>query len=158
MEILLLSFRVPEVIAMPITGGNLKYLEWIKNSTRDWMNYKGQSSQEAFSNKPWSSLLSLNSKSCVRSFYKLCSLIIVLNNVNKWQVNSHFNSLFIDNAPLSYSSRLQTKWCWNSHTYIFCVEKSLKFALVKRRLLKKLWTRLSSAFIRVAHTHFINTS
>ncbi|XXG40473.1 hypothetical protein AAC387_Pa01g1181 [Persea americana] len=29
------EYEVPEVIAMPITGGNLKYLEWIKNSTRD---------------------------------------------------------------------------------------------------------------------------
>ena len=26
---------VPEVIALPITGGNTKYLEWLKNSTRD---------------------------------------------------------------------------------------------------------------------------
>ncbi|XP_035551256.1 protein CutA, chloroplastic isoform X4 [Juglans regia] len=26
---------VPEVIALPITGGSLQYLEWIKNSTRD---------------------------------------------------------------------------------------------------------------------------
>lgn len=26
---------VPEVISLPITGGNLKYLEWIKNSTRE---------------------------------------------------------------------------------------------------------------------------
>ena len=26
---------VPEVISLPITGGNLKYLEWIKDSTRD---------------------------------------------------------------------------------------------------------------------------
>ncbi|OEL28175.1 hypothetical protein BAE44_0010800, partial [Dichanthelium oligosanthes] len=26
---------VPEVIALPITGGNSKYLEWIKNSTRE---------------------------------------------------------------------------------------------------------------------------
>lgn len=29
--------RVPEVIALPITGGSLQYLEWIKNSTRDWL-------------------------------------------------------------------------------------------------------------------------
>ncbi|RWR92487.1 protein CutA, chloroplastic [Cinnamomum micranthum f. kanehirae] len=29
------EYEVPEVISMPITGGNLKYLEWIKNSTRD---------------------------------------------------------------------------------------------------------------------------
>ncbi|WOL02773.1 protein CutA 1, chloroplastic-like [Canna indica] len=29
------EYDVPEVIAMPITGGNLKYLEWIKDSTRD---------------------------------------------------------------------------------------------------------------------------
>ncbi|XP_077212743.1 nitrogen regulatory PII-like, alpha/beta isoform X2 [Tasmannia lanceolata] len=28
------EYEVPEVISMPITGGNLKYLEWIKNSTR----------------------------------------------------------------------------------------------------------------------------
>ena len=26
---------VPEVISLPITGGNSKYLEWIKNSTRE---------------------------------------------------------------------------------------------------------------------------
>lgn len=26
---------VPEVIALPIKGGNLKYLEWLKNSTRE---------------------------------------------------------------------------------------------------------------------------
>ncbi|XP_034675507.1 protein CutA, chloroplastic [Vitis riparia] len=29
------EYDVPEVIALPITGGNLQYLEWIKNSTRD---------------------------------------------------------------------------------------------------------------------------
>ncbi|CAL9190131.1 protein CutA 1, chloroplastic [Musa acuminata AAA Group] len=29
------EYEVPEVIAMPITGGNHKYLEWIKDSTRD---------------------------------------------------------------------------------------------------------------------------
>ncbi|XP_008795180.1 protein CutA 1, chloroplastic-like [Phoenix dactylifera] len=29
------EYEVPEVIALPITGGNLKYLEWIKNSTRE---------------------------------------------------------------------------------------------------------------------------
>ncbi|KAL6554979.1 hypothetical protein OROGR_006237 [Orobanche gracilis] len=29
------DYEVPEVIALPITGGNLRYLEWIKNSTRD---------------------------------------------------------------------------------------------------------------------------
>ncbi|XP_078164382.1 nitrogen regulatory PII-like, alpha/beta isoform X2 [Carex rostrata] len=28
------EYDVPEVIAMPITGGNTKYLEWIKNSTK----------------------------------------------------------------------------------------------------------------------------
>ncbi|KAI5654989.1 hypothetical protein M9H77_32176 [Catharanthus roseus] len=28
------EYEVPEVIALPITGGNLQYLEWIKNSTR----------------------------------------------------------------------------------------------------------------------------
>jgi len=29
------EYDVPEVISLPITGGNLKYLEWIKNSTRE---------------------------------------------------------------------------------------------------------------------------
>ncbi|CDP11479.1 unnamed protein product [Coffea canephora] len=29
------EYELPEVIALPITGGNLQYLEWIKNSTRD---------------------------------------------------------------------------------------------------------------------------
>ncbi|KAL3504847.1 hypothetical protein ACH5RR_034688 [Cinchona calisaya] len=29
------EYEVPEVIALPITGGNLQYLEWIKNTTRD---------------------------------------------------------------------------------------------------------------------------
>ncbi|KAK4415644.1 protein CutA, chloroplastic [Sesamum alatum] len=29
------EYEVPEVIALPITGGNLPYLEWVKNSTRD---------------------------------------------------------------------------------------------------------------------------
>ncbi|PKA59500.1 Protein CutA, chloroplastic [Apostasia shenzhenica] len=29
------EYDVPEVIALPINGGNSKYLEWIKNSTRD---------------------------------------------------------------------------------------------------------------------------
>ncbi|XP_064943523.1 protein CutA 1, chloroplastic-like isoform X3 [Musa acuminata AAA Group] len=29
------EYDVPEVIALPITGGNEKYLEWIKDSTRD---------------------------------------------------------------------------------------------------------------------------
>lgn len=29
------EYEVPEVIALPITGGNLPYLEWLKNSTRD---------------------------------------------------------------------------------------------------------------------------
>ncbi|KAL6523604.1 hypothetical protein OROGR_017207 [Orobanche gracilis] len=29
------DYEVPEVIALPITGGNLRYLEWIKNGTRD---------------------------------------------------------------------------------------------------------------------------
>ncbi|KAJ8426654.1 hypothetical protein Cgig2_029838 [Carnegiea gigantea] len=29
------EYEVPEVIAMPITGGNAQYLEWLKNSTRD---------------------------------------------------------------------------------------------------------------------------
>ncbi|KAK6147758.1 hypothetical protein DH2020_018670 [Rehmannia glutinosa] len=29
------EYEVPEVIALPITGGNLPYFEWIKNSTRD---------------------------------------------------------------------------------------------------------------------------
>ncbi|XP_062216639.1 protein CutA 1, chloroplastic-like [Phragmites australis] len=28
------EYDVPEVIALPITGGNTKYLEWIKNNTR----------------------------------------------------------------------------------------------------------------------------
>jgi len=35
---LLSFFSVPEVISLPITGGNLKYLEWIKESTRDWLS------------------------------------------------------------------------------------------------------------------------
>ncbi|CAL9100553.1 unnamed protein product [Musa textilis] len=29
------EYDVPEVIALPITGGNEKYLQWIKDSTRD---------------------------------------------------------------------------------------------------------------------------
>ncbi|KMZ68448.1 Protein CutA 1, chloroplastic [Zostera marina] len=29
------EYDVPEVISLPITGGNDKYLEWIKNSTRE---------------------------------------------------------------------------------------------------------------------------
>uniref|UniRef100_A0A7N0UKW9 Protein CutA, chloroplastic n=1 Tax=Kalanchoe fedtschenkoi TaxID=63787 RepID=A0A7N0UKW9_KALFE len=29
------EYEVPEVIALPITGGSVPYLEWIKNSTRD---------------------------------------------------------------------------------------------------------------------------
>ncbi|PIA56292.1 hypothetical protein AQUCO_00700552v1 [Aquilegia coerulea] len=29
------EYDLPEVIALPILGGNLPYLEWIKNSTRD---------------------------------------------------------------------------------------------------------------------------
>ncbi|KNA20922.1 hypothetical protein SOVF_047880 [Spinacia oleracea] len=29
------EYEVPEVIAMPIIGGNAPYLEWLKNSTRD---------------------------------------------------------------------------------------------------------------------------
>ncbi|KAJ1298464.1 hypothetical protein BS78_01G455800 [Paspalum vaginatum] len=29
------EYDVPEVIALPITGGNTKYLEWIKSSTRE---------------------------------------------------------------------------------------------------------------------------
>ncbi|KAF5739773.1 hypothetical protein HS088_TW12G00983 [Tripterygium wilfordii] len=29
------EYEVPEVIALPITGGNIQYLEWLKNSTRD---------------------------------------------------------------------------------------------------------------------------
>ncbi|XP_058088030.1 protein CutA, chloroplastic isoform X3 [Magnolia sinica] len=29
------EYDLPEVISMPITGGNIKYLEWIKSSTRD---------------------------------------------------------------------------------------------------------------------------
>ncbi|KAJ7965788.1 Protein CutA, chloroplastic [Quillaja saponaria] len=29
------EYEVPEVISLPITGGNLQYLEWIKDSTRD---------------------------------------------------------------------------------------------------------------------------
>ncbi|KAK4274156.1 hypothetical protein QN277_017430 [Acacia crassicarpa] len=29
------EYEVPEVISLPITGGNLKYLEWIKESTRE---------------------------------------------------------------------------------------------------------------------------
>ncbi|OAY81333.1 Protein CutA 1, chloroplastic [Ananas comosus] len=29
------EYEVPEVIALPINGGNLKYLEWLKNSTRE---------------------------------------------------------------------------------------------------------------------------
>ncbi|XP_028205892.1 protein CutA 1, chloroplastic-like, partial [Glycine soja] len=29
------EYNVPKVISLPITGGNLKYLEWIKESTRD---------------------------------------------------------------------------------------------------------------------------
>lgn len=28
------EYEVPEVIAMPIIGGNAPYLEWLKNSTR----------------------------------------------------------------------------------------------------------------------------
>lgn len=35
---LLSFFSVPEVISLPITGGNLKYLEWLKESTRDWLS------------------------------------------------------------------------------------------------------------------------
>lgn len=29
------EYDVPEVISLPITGGNLKYLEWLKESTRE---------------------------------------------------------------------------------------------------------------------------
>ncbi|KAK9109092.1 hypothetical protein Sjap_017152 [Stephania japonica] len=29
------EYELPEVIAMPIVGGNLQYLEWIKNNTKD---------------------------------------------------------------------------------------------------------------------------
>ncbi|KAH6779060.1 Nitrogen regulatory PII-like [Perilla frutescens var. hirtella] len=29
------EYEVPEVISLPITGGNLQYLEWIKKSTKD---------------------------------------------------------------------------------------------------------------------------
>ncbi|OIV97863.1 hypothetical protein TanjilG_12620 [Lupinus angustifolius] len=29
------EYDVPEVISLPINGGNLKYLEWIKESTRE---------------------------------------------------------------------------------------------------------------------------
>ncbi|KAH7567687.1 hypothetical protein JRO89_XS07G0120100 [Xanthoceras sorbifolium] len=29
------EYELPEVIALPITGGNQHYLEWIKNNTRD---------------------------------------------------------------------------------------------------------------------------
>jgi len=29
------EYDVPEIIALPIQGGNLKYLEWLKNSTRE---------------------------------------------------------------------------------------------------------------------------
>ncbi|GAB2290745.1 hypothetical protein Dimus_025018 [Dionaea muscipula] len=29
------EYDLPEVIASPITGGNIQYLEWIKSSTRD---------------------------------------------------------------------------------------------------------------------------
>ncbi|KAK4254758.1 hypothetical protein QN277_010091 [Acacia crassicarpa] len=29
------EYETPEVISLPITGGNVKYLEWIKDSTRD---------------------------------------------------------------------------------------------------------------------------
>ncbi|RLM54435.1 protein CutA 1, chloroplastic-like isoform X1 [Panicum miliaceum] len=29
------EYDVPEVIALPIQGGNLKYLDWLKNSTRE---------------------------------------------------------------------------------------------------------------------------
>ncbi|KAG8073761.1 hypothetical protein GUJ93_ZPchr0006g41511 [Zizania palustris] len=29
------EYDVPEVIALPITGGNTKYLEWIKNNTKE---------------------------------------------------------------------------------------------------------------------------
>ncbi|KQJ96480.1 protein CutA 1, chloroplastic isoform X1 [Brachypodium distachyon] len=29
------EYDVPEVISLPINGGNLKYLEWLKNSTRE---------------------------------------------------------------------------------------------------------------------------
>ncbi|KAL8167008.1 hypothetical protein V2J09_008507 [Rumex salicifolius] len=29
------EYDVPEVISLPITGGNLQYLEWLKNSTKD---------------------------------------------------------------------------------------------------------------------------
>ncbi|ONK75630.1 uncharacterized protein A4U43_C03F18900 [Asparagus officinalis] len=29
------EYDVPEVISLPITGGNLKYLEWIKSSTKE---------------------------------------------------------------------------------------------------------------------------
>ncbi|KAL2340014.1 hypothetical protein Fmac_007954 [Flemingia macrophylla] len=29
------QYDVPEVISLPITGGNLKYLEWIKESTKE---------------------------------------------------------------------------------------------------------------------------
>lgn len=29
------EYDVPEVIAMPIIGGSIPYLEWLKNSTRD---------------------------------------------------------------------------------------------------------------------------
>ncbi|CAM8936036.1 unnamed protein product [Rhodiola kirilowii] len=29
------EYEVPEVIALPITGGSIPYLEWIKSNTRD---------------------------------------------------------------------------------------------------------------------------
>lgn len=29
------EYDVPEVIALPITGGHIPYLEWVKNNTKD---------------------------------------------------------------------------------------------------------------------------
>lgn len=47
------EYDVPEVIALPISGGNLKYLEWLKNSTRE--NWSGFSlaSLHAFVSSRW---------------------------------------------------------------------------------------------------------
>lgn len=55
----LVSLRVPEVISLPITGGNLQYLEWIKNNTRDWIG---------LSSRCWWSYLSICCKSQLSPF------------------------------------------------------------------------------------------
>ena len=70
---LIIWCSVPEVIALPIQGGNLKYLEWLKNSTgENWCSVLGISAcllvERVTSSKGGASVVGCGKLPCISCF------------------------------------------------------------------------------------------